>query len=105
VAEEERGKQYQQSDKYAGLVAAEEVSEHTGQWIRSAIYLWPVKPENMQQISFAIGHFLEDTFKILSAMGWMPVIGISIVLGLGFLYWMNLQAKYSRKAQKDGTLI
>ncbi|MEZ4739796.1 MAG: hypothetical protein R2818_10710 [Flavobacteriales bacterium] len=59
----------------------------------------------MQQISFAIGHFLEDTFGILTAMGWMPVTGISLILAFGLVYWLNLQGKYSRKAKKDGTLI
>ena len=59
----------------------------------------------MQQISFAIGHFLEDTFSILTAMGWMPVTGISLILAFGLVYWLNLQGKYSRKAKKDGTLI
>lgn len=59
----------------------------------------------MQQISFALGHFLESTLSILSAMGWLPVIGISVVLGFGLIYWLNLQGKYSRKATKDGTLI
>ena len=32
----------------------------------------------MQKIVFAIGHFLEETFKILSWMGWMPVTVISL---------------------------
>ncbi len=59
----------------------------------------------MQQISFAIGHFLENSFKLLAAMGWGPVTAISVLMGLGLIYWLNLQGKYSRKAQQDGTLI
>ena len=59
----------------------------------------------MQDIAFAIGHLMENTFKILRAMGWMPVIGISIVLSVGFVYWLYLQGKYNAKAKKDGTLI
>jgi len=59
----------------------------------------------MQSIYFAIGHFLEATFVGLAAMGWLPSIAISVVLGVGFLYWMNLQGKYSAKAKRDGTLI
>ena len=59
----------------------------------------------MQSIFFAIGHFLEATFVFLAAMGWLPSIAISVVLGVGFLFWMNLQGKYSAKAKRDGTLI
>ncbi len=59
----------------------------------------------MQQIAFAIGHFLEATFTILTVLGWLPSIGISILLGFGLIYWLNMQGKYSRKAQKEGTLI
>lgn len=58
----------------------------------------------MQEISFAIGHFLEWTFKVLSAMGWMPVTLISIVLFLGMVYWLNLQGKYNRRAKSSGTM-
>jgi len=59
----------------------------------------------MQQIAFATGHFLESTFKILSAMGWLPVWAIGVVMGFGLIYWLNMQARYSRKAAKEGTLI
>jgi len=58
----------------------------------------------MQQISFAIGHFLESTFQILSALGWLPSIGISVLLFVGMLYWLNLQGRYNRKAKQDGTI-
>lgn len=81
-------------------------NKHDPPSIPSTPYLWPVRnPKLMQSIFFAIGHFLEATFKGLSALGWLPVIGISVVLGIGFLYWMNLQGKYSAKAKRDGTLI
>ncbi|MBL7950283.1 MAG: hypothetical protein JNM62_01070 [Flavobacteriales bacterium] len=59
----------------------------------------------MQKIVFAIGHFLEETFKILSWMGWMPITLISLLMGFGLIYWLGLQGKYSRKASKEGTLI
>lgn len=59
----------------------------------------------MQSIYFAIGHTLEATFVFLAAMGWLPPIVISVVLAIGFLFWMNLQGKYSAKAKRDGTLI
>lgn len=58
----------------------------------------------MQQISFAIGHFLETSFQILVALGWLPPVGISVLLFGGLMYWLNLQAKYNRKAEKDGTM-
>ena len=74
--------------------------------IAVAVYLWPVLPFNtMQQIFFAIGHFLEATFRVLASMGWMPVTAISLLMGFGLIYWLALQGKYNRKAQKDGTLI
>jgi plasmid maintenance system antidote protein VapI len=59
----------------------------------------------MQQSFFAIGHFLQDSLSLLSAMGWIPVIAISVLLGFGLVFWLNLQGKYSRKAAKNGTLI
>lgn len=59
----------------------------------------------MQQVAFAIGHFMEATFKILEWMGWGPVTVISLVLGFGLVYWLNLQGKYSRRAKADSTLI
>lgn len=59
----------------------------------------------MQQISFAIGHFLESSFKFLAAMGWGPVTAISVLMGIGLIYWLGLQGKYNKKAQQDGTLI
>jgi len=58
----------------------------------------------MQQISFAIGHFLEWSFQILSFMGWLPVTGIAILLFVGLVYWLNLQGKYNAKAKRDNTL-
>lgn len=59
----------------------------------------------MQQTFFAIGHFLEAAFRALTSMGWIPVTVISLLMGSGLIYWLALQGKYNRKAQKDGTLI
>ncbi len=71
-----------------------------------AVYLWPVlPPHTMQQTFFAIGHFLEATFRVLASMGWMPVTAISLLMGFGLIYWLVLQGKYNRKAHSDGTLI
>lgn len=59
----------------------------------------------MQKIAFAIGHFLEATFKILSWMGWFPITVISLLMAFGLVYWLMLQGRYNRKAAKEGTLI
>lgn len=58
----------------------------------------------MQQITFAIGHFLEWTFTALSAMGWLPVTLISGTLFFGLVYWLGLQGRYNRKAKANGTI-
>ncbi len=58
----------------------------------------------MQQIFFAIGHFLEWTFNILTAMGWLPVTLITVVMFGGLFFWLALQAKYNRKAKASNTL-
>lgn len=59
----------------------------------------------MQQIAFAIGHFLEATFKFLAWMGWMPVTVISLLMGFGLVYWLYWQGKYNRRAKEEGSLI
>lgn len=59
----------------------------------------------MQNIVFALGHFLESALSILSWMGWVPVTLISLLLGFGLVYWLVLQGRYNRKATKEGTLI
>lgn len=58
----------------------------------------------MQQTFFAIGHFLEWTFTLLSGAGWLPVIATTTVMTIGFIYWMGLQSKYNRKAKANNTL-
>ncbi len=58
----------------------------------------------MQQIAFSIGQLLEATFTFLPALGWLPVIGICIVIFLGLVYWMVLQARYDRRAKANNTL-
>lgn len=58
----------------------------------------------MQQISFSIAQLLEATFTILPALGWLPPVAFSLVIFLGLVYWMMLQARYDRKAKRDGTL-
>lgn len=58
----------------------------------------------MQEISFAIGKFLEATFTILPALDWLPNIAFILTLSFGMLYWLVLQGRYNRKAKQDGTL-
>jgi len=58
----------------------------------------------MQQISFTIAHLLEATFTILPVLGWLPPLAFAATIFLGLIYWLSLQAKYDRKAKKDGTL-
>ena len=58
----------------------------------------------MYKIFFSIGHILESTFTILEAMGWLPVILISIVLAVGLLYWLMLQDRYNKEARRKGSL-
>ncbi len=58
----------------------------------------------MQEISFAIARVLEATFTILPALGWFPVIAFSLIMFLGFVYWLMLQGRYNRKAKRDGTI-
>jgi CHASE2 domain-containing sensor protein len=59
----------------------------------------------MYKIFFSIGHLLEATFTILEAMGWLPVIGISLILAFGLVYWLMLQRRYSAEAKRRGSLI
>ena len=58
----------------------------------------------MQKISFAAGHFLEWTFTFLEGMGWMPVVITSVVLFVGMLYWLGLQARDNKRAKATNTL-
>ena len=62
------------------------------------------QPSTMQEISFTIAKLLEATFKILPALGWLPVTAFSLIMFLGMLYWLNLQGRYNRKAKQNGTL-
>lgn len=58
----------------------------------------------MQKIFFSIGDLLESSFQVLVVLGWLPVISFSVIMFLGFLYWLKLQADYNRKAREKGTL-
>lgn len=57
----------------------------------------------MQQMFFAIGHFLEWSFKILTFMDWLPVKAITVLMLAGTCYWLMLQSRYNKKARANGT--
>ncbi len=59
----------------------------------------------MNQIFFSIGHLLEASLKILVAMGWLPVIGISLILAFGLFYWLVTQHRYTKEARRRGTMV
>ncbi|HMC97861.1 MAG TPA: hypothetical protein VKG92_09415 [Flavobacteriales bacterium] len=58
----------------------------------------------MQQIVFAIAHFLEMCLSLLVKLGWLPVTLFTVTMFLGFVYWLNLQGRYNRRAKHDNTL-
>ena len=59
----------------------------------------------MQDIFFALGHFLESTFNLLLVpFAGLPVTAIFVLMFVGLFYWLFLQGKYNAKAKKDGTL-
>lgn len=58
----------------------------------------------MQQIAFTIGHLLESTFTVLPVLGWLPPIVFSVVIFIGLVVWMSLQARYDRRAKANNTL-
>jgi hypothetical protein len=58
----------------------------------------------MQDFAFALGHFLEWTFKILTTLGWLPVTAFTLIMAGGFFYWLMLQGRYNREAREKGSL-
>jgi hypothetical protein len=63
--------------------------------------LAPFNIQRMQSFFFAIGHFLQATFNALLVPGqWGPVWLFIVVLAFGAVYWMNAQAKYTRRAKE-----
>ena len=60
----------------------------------------------MSKIWFSIGHFVQATFKlVLVPLGWLPVVVFMLVLAFGAIYWMNAQAKYTRRAKERNQYI
>ncbi|MBL7983699.1 MAG: hypothetical protein JNM91_01810 [Flavobacteriales bacterium] len=55
----------------------------------------------MESFFFAIGKFCQDSFDfLLVPFGWIPVAIFCGVLAFGAVYWMNAQAKYTRRAKE-----
>ena len=60
----------------------------------------------MSKIWFSIGHFVQATFNlVLVPLGWAPVVVFMLVLAFGAIYWMNAQAKYTRRAKERNEYI
>ncbi len=60
----------------------------------------------MTKIWFSIGQFLQATFNmLLVTAGWAPVVLFMLVLAFGAIYWMNAQAKYTRRAKERNQYI
>lgn len=60
----------------------------------------------MNHVWYGIGHFLQKTFNwLLVSFGWAPVVVFSVLLFIGVLYWLNLQAKYNRRAKERNEYI
>lgn len=58
-------------------------------------------PFPMQEVFFSIARFLEATFDwLLVPFGWLPIVAFSLILGFGALYWLMLQARYTRRARE-----
>ena len=56
---------------------------------------------HMESFFFAIGKFCQDSFDfLLVPFGWIPVAIFCGVLAFGAVYWMNAQAKYTRRAKE-----
>lgn len=61
---------------------------------------------NLQKIVDPLGEFLTWTFDMLIVPFADFVNLASVLLGaFGLLYWLNLQNKYSKKAQKEGGIV
>lgn len=54
-------------------------------------------------IFFAIGHFLEWSFGIISKAEWsLPVIFIAVIM-FGMVYWLSWEKRLTRRAkERDG---
>jgi len=54
------------------------------------------------EIVYATGDLLGETFKILPPLGNIPNIIFSLVIFFGLVYWIMELKKYKTKAERDG---
>lgn len=59
----------------------------------------------MNTFWYWIGHALQYTLEVLVTLGWLPVTLFSLVLAFGLVYWLGVQAKYTRRAKEKGGYI
>ncbi len=58
----------------------------------------------MNEIVFALEDLFEWTFQILPALRNAPNILALVLILIAIFYWLNLQRKYNKKAEEEGTL-
>lgn len=60
----------------------------------------------MTKTWFGIGHFMQTLFDwVLTPLAWVPVVIFSFVLTFGIVYWLMLQARFTRMAKQKGEHI
>lgn len=64
-----------------------------------------IKAMNLQSILNPIADFIVWTFvNILEVLGNYPNIIFVLIGFVGLFYWLNIQGKYNKKAEKEGSL-
>lgn len=53
---------------------------------------------------YGLGEMIEATFVVLELLGNFPNILFTLVIFVGFIYWLNELVKYRRKAEKSGKI-
>jgi len=60
----------------------------------------------MQDILFATGHFLQDTFDVLLVpFGNLPNVAFIFAFAFGCTFWLYKQSRLNKKAKRDNTLV
>ncbi len=75
--------------------------------MRTLLYLPPFNTDPpMMHVWFSIARFMQKSFDLLLvSFGWAPVYIFACVLAFGALYWLNLQAKMTRRAKEKNEYI
>lgn len=58
----------------------------------------------MTDFFYATGEFFEWTFRFMEKLGMLPNFIFMAIGAIAFLTWMNMQRKYNREAEQNGTL-